>query len=163
MADFQQLRQQLQEARDGRERAASAARLAGERLKQLDARLAELERSFDPHSRAHAGRRDALLRARGEAEDALRVLLPEAEAAAQKLKTAFADFEALTDPRDVVGQMSDQVPFLLFPVRLETRFGTARTKGGPVPQLWVRVYPDDCSIDTFEEELAEGEVESARA
>ena len=46
-------------------------------------------------------------------------------------------------------------PFLLFPVRIETRFRTIAAAPGNIAaaashQLWVRIYPDDCSIDTFE-------------
>ena len=44
------------------------------------------------------------------------------------------------------------IPILLFPLRLETRF--KRPPAGQ-PQLWVRVYPDDCLVDGFEESLTE--------
>ncbi|MFA5327636.1 MAG: hypothetical protein WC384_07585 [Prolixibacteraceae bacterium] len=60
-------------------------------------------------------------------------------------------------PRSVLPQLSDNIPFLLFPVRIETRFMT----GGRVPELWLRIYPDDIAIHTHEKyltalELAEG-------
>ena len=49
-------------------------------------------------------------------------------------------------------------------MRLETRFTTiADAAGGQHEQLWVRVFPDTCLIDTFEPTLAEVEVASARA
>ncbi len=56
-------------------------------------------------------------------------------------------------------QLDDALPFLLFPVRLETRF-----KSGPgnKPELWVRIYPDDCLIDTFEPTLSGTEITAAR-
>ncbi len=46
------------------------------------------------------------------------------------------------------------VPVLLLPVRLETRF--ADGAGGR--ELWLRVFPDQISIDTHEPELSEAEV-----
>ena len=70
------------------------------------------------------------------------------------------------------------MPLLLLPLRIETRF---KTLGGgrhppPVPgvavlpgaaaagerhELWVRIYPDDCSVDTFDDELSTAEVAAA--
>jgi hypothetical protein len=59
---------------------------------------------------------------------------------------------------------------LLFPVRIETRF---RKIGAPTPpglaappvkhQLWVRIYPDDCSVDTFEPILSDSELTNVKA
>lgn len=46
-------------------------------------------------------------------------------------------------PRQLVERMSDRDPFLLFPVRLETRF--ARTPTGAA-ELRVRIWPDEISI-----------------
>ena len=56
------------------------------------------------------------------------------------------------DPRSAVNTLDDATPFLLLPVRLETRFAA-----GPA-ELWVRVYPDDCLVDTFDPVLTDGEV-----
>ena len=49
----------------------------------------------------------------------------------------------------------NDVPFLLLPVRLETRF--AETVTG-ARELLIRVYPDDVFVDTHEPELTEAEV-----
>ena len=46
-------------------------------------------------------------------------------------------------PDDVVARLPDQDPFLLFPVRLETRF--ARTANGAA-ELRVRIWPDDIGV-----------------
>jgi hypothetical protein len=59
-------------------------------------------------------------------------------------------------------ELDDQIPILLLPVRLETRFRTVRD-GASADELWIRIYPDDCQIDTFEALLTNTEVENARA
>lgn len=71
-------------------------------------------------------------------------------------------FEAFTDPRVGAPMLDDATPFLLFPLRIETRFGTAMEHGVPKAQLWVRVYPDDCLIDSFEPLPSETEIASAQ-
>jgi hypothetical protein len=65
----------------------------------------------------------------------------------------------VTDPRRSVEQLSDEVPFVLLPVRLETRF---RDADGSRPRLLVRIYPDTCAIDTFEALPSETELRNAR-
>jgi hypothetical protein len=65
------------------------------------------------------------------------------------------------DPRNGLGQWPSADPIALLPVRLETRFvttdGQAQGK-----QLWVRIYPDDCWIDTFESSLSTSELGNAQ-
>ena len=57
-------------------------------------------------------------------------------------------------PADGVAKLDDGIPFLLMPVRIETRFvdvGNAR-------EMWLRIYPDDIAIHTHEETLTDAEV-----
>jgi uncharacterized coiled-coil protein SlyX len=56
-------------------------------------------------------------------------------------------------PQYGVAQQSDSIPYLLFPVRIETRFITELN----TPEIWVRVYPDDISVHTHEKLLTEKE------
>jgi hypothetical protein len=68
----------------------------------------------------------------------------------------------MTDPRRSIGQLADDAPLVLFPVRIETRFADIGTAEAPQHQLWVRIFPDDCSIDTFEATLSDTEVANAK-
>ena len=69
------------------------------------------------------------------------------------------DFLPFTDPREHIQNFSDKTPVLLFPVRLETRFKKIPTStGGVQHQLWVRIFPDECSIDTFDDTLSQAEL-----
>ena len=47
-----------------------------------------------------------------------------------------------------------EVPIAFLPVRIETRFGKASDGS---PQLWVRIYPDDIHVDSFEPGLTAAE------
>lgn len=84
----------------------------------------------------------------------------ESQAATRLRETAF---EAFTDPRRHLPQWSDQFPILLFPLRIETRFKTTTTVNGVQRQLWVRVFPDDCSVDHFDPTLSEVEIRNAKS
>jgi hypothetical protein len=62
-----------------------------------------------------------------------------------------------THPRDLLKELNDENPFLLFPIRIETRF--TNTNGSD--ELLIRVYPDDIAIHSHErlitsQEIAEG-------
>ncbi|MVM29219.1 hypothetical protein GO755_04180 [Spirosoma sp. HMF4905] len=66
--------------------------------------------------------------------------------------------EPSTIPQRQISQLTDDLPFVLFPVRIETHFHTE----GTVHELWVRIYPDEITTFTHEkdltaEEISEGE------
>jgi len=90
-------------------------------------------------------------------EDLKRVEARQREAA-RGLATAVADaegaFAAAYTTEEGIGRWSGGTPILLLPVRLETRFHEA--------ELWVRIYPDDCAVDSFEPDLSEDDISSAR-
>ena len=69
-------------------------------------------------------------------------------------------FKPFTDPSIAAPMLDDATPFLLFPLRIETRFGTVTRDRATKSQLWVRVYPDDCLIDSFEPLPSETEIAS---
>lgn len=81
-------------------------------------------------------------------------------------KSIKANYEQITnaflaqlDPIKKITELNDNIPILMFPLRLETRFKST----GNQKQLWLRVYPDDCNINSKEELLSESELKNAKA
>ena len=155
MATFDEIRQQLRAARVDLESKEETAFAAGQRLWRLDREEQALDREFDPQNPAHVERKQAIASARQTAKATIAKARQTRDAAIQVEAGLLGQFAQFSDPRDAIGQLDDGIPILLLPVRLETRF-----KGS---QLWVRVYPDDISVDTFEPMLSQREVESAKA
>ena len=150
MAEFAELRDQLAAHRSEREQARVDALLATEQARAAERTLATARRSAG----ARAAEVDDLAKQHRQA-------VSRAEEASARLgeldRRGVAIVEGIsvfTDPVEGVARLSDRHPILLFPLRLETRFKSSPTGQ---PQLWVRVYPDDCLVDGFEETLTEGE------
>jgi hypothetical protein len=162
MAEFDDLRQQLQRTRSQRDAAADRVQRAKEDLKRLAAEEVALNRTFNPRDQEEQGERERIKSQRADAEGDLKGGQAELRRIGDQLDQAIKDFSIFTDPREAIGRFNDQTPILLFPVRLETRFKTVVEGRGSRRQLWVRVYPDECSIDTFEETLSENEVANAQ-
>ena len=150
MAEFDDLRDQLAAHRSQREHARVAALLAAENVRAVERSLAAARRST------------------ADAAE-LRVLDGQHRTAVDNAKEASARLAGIddrgavivqgislfTDPVEGVARLSDRYPILLMPLRLETRFKNSPTGQ---PQLWVRVYPDECLVDGFEESLTKTEV-----
>ncbi len=135
-------RQLLQRARTRRR---NAERVAGDltddgRLAEIDAEIANREAKVK-RARADLGAMHAV--------------------AAERLRP-FLD---LSDPREHIANLDDNIPILLLPLRIETRFRTAEPDGRRDSQseLWVRVFPDDFAVDTFEDTLSESELRRLKA
>jgi hypothetical protein len=164
MAEFDDLRKQLRQARAQRDDASDRASSARERLKRIKARMDALDRAFGPNDPAYVSEIERLETERVKAEGLLNEARHDLESAKSLERGLFDDFTLLANPSDAIAHLKDQFPILLFPVRLETRFKTVTDPdtGESQPQLWVRIYPDDCSIDTFEPTLSEAEIANAR-
>ncbi|QHV95034.1 hypothetical protein [Spirosoma endbachense] len=113
------------------------------------------------------------LKARGKLSDSdtaiLKQRLAEIDSAQQNLAEMkkgvlegrtreLADYQAMFDatPQKLIEQMPDNLPFVLFPVRIETHFHSE----GDTHELWVRVYPDEITTFTHEKDLTADEIES---
>lgn len=169
MAEFQDAQQKLSQVRAAHDQAARALFLAGEQLKQVASEMEALERWASPGNEQSLEQR-RMLEAR---KRRLEALAKERQQRLDTLKGELAGisgifWEEWADPRQQVEKMDDGFPVMLFPLRLETRFKTINATegpdgaaGDPRQQLWVRIYPDECLVDTFEETLSQTELHSA--
>jgi len=164
MAEFDDLREQLQRARDERDAANTAQVKTRELLRRIAERERELDRVFNSDNEDHRAQREQLRAERERAQDQLARDRTTFAGAGTREAEVLIDFSQFTDPRRAITQFNDNTPILLMPVRLETRFKSFINPdtGGQTSQLWVRVYPDDCWIDSFEPTLTETEVTNAR-
>jgi hypothetical protein len=158
MTDFDKTRDSLRQSREANEKAALDLFASSQRLRLLEKEREALERQRGDNNAGFIRRRNQLDEqiAAGKAEQAqlhdrhngIRVKLAETE----------KEFELFIDPRRELGaHFPNETPFFLFPLRIETRFKTVDNKS----QLWVRVYPDDCLVDSFEPLLSRKEVNNA--
>jgi hypothetical protein len=157
MIDENELSQQLENARREKERLRQLQFEARERVKRLEREQQQLQRRFNADSAADQTLLSTL-------REQLEAANERANAASQRFdrivgveNELFGAYQVFTDPRQRLGQFNERFPFLLLPLRIETRF---KQEFG---QLWLRVYPDDCEVDSFEPTLSETEVSNARA
>jgi len=134
MADFDAARRAYAAARDTEARARLALMRAREGAKQLErAGKRAPQGAIDTASRKYAAARAAT-------------------------QTAGKEFGDLADPRKSLGQLPDDTPVALFPLRLETRFMTQARR----QLLCVRVFPDDILVDQFQPLIGQPELASVR-
>jgi hypothetical protein len=101
-------------------------------------------------------------RKRGGATDAeLSRLTQDRDAAVTAEAGVLGQLAQLGDPRKLIEHLDDGVPFVLFPLRVETRFVTSGL-GRPKHELLVRVYPDDCQVQTFTDFISDSELANVR-
>jgi hypothetical protein len=170
MADFASAQAQLAAARAQRDSAQLAALQAAARARplQLALELATRQSSSADRQKQRLVQLTAAAKQASADQAAANRVLQNARAAVSQATADFAQFRA---PQQNVNLLSDSAPFLLFPVRIETRFRTTtpdRQQPGiavaaPQHELLVRIYPDDCSIDTFEPMLSQSELTNIKA
>ena len=82
--------------------------------------------------------------------------------ARQTLASAIAAWApTTTSPTDDMKRLPATAPFIMFPIRIETRFGMTPAPN-PVPALFLRVYPDEIFLDTHEPRLTREEIDAAK-
>lgn len=157
MAEFEQRRSELAELRRKLEQQRREALLARETVRQKERALENFTRIENPEQQEERDRlENALKRAQARAAQ----LGNDLTGLRGRETELFKAFEVFTDPREQLRQWPDLHPILLFPLRLETRF---KTGARGQPQLWARVYPDVCLVDSFDDSLTEQEVSNAQA
>ena len=156
MSEFDQLGGELHQARSDKAVAQQKLFESQEKVKQLQAQQEQLQRRFDPQN-PNDEQQMAVLQHRLEAAKGNAVKArADHDRLSQLEQGIFNRFGELTDPRKQLTNLDDQYPILLMPLRIETRWRVQER------QLWVRVYPDDVAVDSFEPTLSEVEVASGQ-
>lgn len=78
--------------------------------------------------------------------------------ASSELDKALKELYLRNGYKNLVGNMSAEIPVVFLPLRIETRFVNAN--GGS--ELWVRIYPDDIHVHTHEALLTDEEYVAGR-
>ena len=165
---FDQTRTQLATARTQAASAQSQLGAARQTLAAAQGARDQFARHADATNPADARQLADLDQAITAAQKQLDTARAALTAATTASTSAVAAFAAFTDPRDNITQFADSAPIALFPVRIETRFAGPRAASTPGPRrasvarepdrLLIRIYPDDCLIDTFEATLSTTEL-----
>ncbi|SHM62140.1 hypothetical protein SAMN05444266_109222 [Chitinophaga jiangningensis] len=162
MAEFDSLRQELDDARSGQAAAHLSFLAAGEQLKRIAAEKENLLRSYNPNDQTQQAKLHALESQEKTLKNAVGQLQEEVNSSKAKAADLYKKFSVFTDPRQQISRLNDAYPFLLMPVRIETRFKKVMGERQVLKdQLWIRIFPDDFMIDSFEEMLSEAEVKNA--
>ena len=146
MSEFSELQARMREATAvGRDSRSSGSSCLAKRSETLELAKANVARGKGQQSDDYR----SLVRQQQDTQRAIaaeRSRLDEMLIDRDRLLDAFRPF---ADPRENLSRLPSTHPILLFPVRLETRFKVLPSRdGGAVRhQLWVRIFPDDCSID----------------
>jgi hypothetical protein len=155
-------RSELTAARRAHDAKADEARRATQELRALEAERARFLRDAPSGDRATAAKAAELkqaIEAAATAVKAAKGALGEAIKTTAQAAAAFAEF---SDPRQNVGRLSDRSPFVLMPIRIETRFATSTVRDVSRRELLVRIFPDDCWVDSFESDLSTTELANAK-
>jgi hypothetical protein len=155
MFDPQELRKQLYDAQKEKRTLSRLQLEAREKVVQLERQLALQNRVVDSQM---SGKSEAEKNIRTQLEQA-----QQAKAGQQRKYTEVLELEnsllemlaPFNDPREHISQLDGDYSIFLLPLRVETRFRL------DLGEMWVRVFPDDCAVDPFEETLAEIEVKNA--
>jgi hypothetical protein len=153
----------LQYLRDQKTSASKSIFLANERILKVKEEEQRLRRYFNPENKAHITLLNSLNSQKKEAEAIISAGKRKIEELNVALDSALKEFYQYTDPRTNLNRLDETIPILLMPLRMETRFKRVDAYNDKrekiiKDQLWVRVFPDDCSVDTFEEVLSEAEI-----
>jgi hypothetical protein len=141
---------------------------------QLDAKRTALADRFDAVELAKAALANAgrtltgsdlqpFIDALSSAQGLLATARTEEGQARQALASAIAAWAPNTlSAADDLKRLPANAPFVMFPIRIETRFGTTPAPN-PAPALLLRVYPDEIFLDTHEPRLTREEIDAAKS
>jgi len=72
----------------------------------------------------------------------------------QVLISTIGELFGRLTPQQLIEEWNDNIPILLLPLRLETKF----KQEGDINELWVRIFPDDIAVVTHEKVLTDTEI-----
>jgi hypothetical protein len=142
MPDFGRTLEQLRAARAARAQARQRSYAAQVERLALQRQAERNRRSSDDRQGEVDGRLE-------RAEAAVTDLAREEIGAARAVDDLLAGLHEDTSPETLIANWSADIPILLLPLRVETRWWTG--------ELLVRVFPDEIAIDTHEEALTKSE------
>jgi len=134
---LKQLQQQFAKQRDKQRTLSDQWQRSRETLRSLAAEKARLQRQGKQDSNQYA----QLLAREAENSKAITQLEKQLKTEQDSYASLIGQLHELP-PQQMVTQLDDSIPVLMFPVRLETRFNNA----DGVNQLWLRIYPDDINV-----------------
>ena len=141
--------------REERKKLTEDIRITTARLEKTEEKIKALKRTtleeYGEHISKLKTERNSLLSSKDELLSRIKENVKAIEGFRGKIQEGF-------NPIKDVEQLDDSYPFLLFPLRLETRF---RKLDGQ-DQLWIRVYPDDCNVVKKEPLMSDDELSNAR-
>ncbi|MDQ3019721.1 MAG: hypothetical protein M3R36_04005 [Bacteroidota bacterium] len=156
MSDFKKIQQELNTSRNQKADENIALLIAKEQLLKLEAKEKELKRTSSKEELERS-----LQKIKEEKErfnELINQNLKKKKFLNDKISGFIKEFGQIEDPSKSIENLEDSYPFLLFPLRLETRFKST----GNQKQLWLRVYPDDCQVNIKQELLTESELTNAK-
>ena len=162
MPEFNNIRKNLNDSLSQKERARKELFLQQEKLKQVEADIYSLQRRFDQNSKVDLQKQSQLKDQLSTLNSSIAKAQSDFANYGDELKGILENYHLFSDPRKNIAQLDDHNPIMLLPLRIETRFKKVLSNGREENQLWVRVYPDDIAIDSFEEILSKAEITSAQ-
>jgi hypothetical protein len=144
----------IRKLRDARRTADDTLFAQQNRVRAKEQQLAALKRQ----GRAFAEQAAAVEREIGALNEAVTRERANLSSLSGQLSTTVGTFVLEQTPQQLVSQLDDALPCVLFPLRIETRFMTGASGAR---ELWLRVYPDDIAVHTHEKELTRDEADAA--
>jgi hypothetical protein len=144
-----------------------ALRKAEQQLQEVRTQQRRAETELAALAQRSVAESDPIWRQASAAREQAQRQADQQRAAIRQLRTAIRDGIAAAKqrPHDVMAApgAGDNTPFLLMPVRVETRFVRDHPQGASPYELWVRVYPDAIAVDSHEPALTDEEVADGQA
>lgn len=163
MSDFNTLQQEILQARTDAAKSNQVYLSTQEKLRKNQAALEALRRIFNPNDPEQVRKKNALETEQSTLKESLGSDYAGKVRAANAIGEKLGRFSQFGDPPKLIENLEDNHPILLFPLRLETRFKTASANARERNELWVRIYPDECQVETFTEVISETELKNIQA